>query len=301
MIGAGFASGREIALYFADTSPLSPLLGGVFCGLFCFVFLELGRLSNGDILTYSFKKIARVFLFVIKISNVIIFCAMLASCEYILLRLFNINGGTVISALLVLVCLYFGIEKIKLLNFVAVPLLLILIVFIYLRTKPTILPFKSFAMHSPILYACMNILSGGFLISTLAKDLSSSDSLNISLIVTIMLAFPLVIIYLLIQSSFSMPMPLLFAASAVNLMKVGCVILYIAVFTTLASSLYIVVEDNMQKALLITSAGLIVACFGFQPITDKLYPIIGYMGAFITFWAIFQLLFKRKKYVIQLS
>lgn len=297
MIGAGFASGREIALYFASTSPLSPLLGGVFCGLFCFVFVEMGRLSNGDILKYSFKKISKIVLILIKLSNIIIFCAMLAGCEYIILRLFNINGGTIISAGLVLICIYLGVEKLKLLNFIIVPLLLVLIGIIYFKFQPDVLPFQSFAFHTPILYACMNILSGGFLISTFAKGLKPSDSLNISLMVTVILSFLLVIIYLLIQDSFNMPMPMLFTASTVGMIKLGCVILYLAVFTTLAGSLYIVTGSDIKKAMFITSIGLVVACFGFQPITDKLYPVIGYFGAFLTLYGIFQLLFKRKKYV----
>lgn len=298
MIGAGFASGREIALYFAHTSPLSPLFGGICCGVFCFIFLELGRLSNGDILTFAFKKTAKIVLGIIKISNIIIFCAMLASCEYIFQRLLGINGGTIISALLTLVCIYFGIEKLKLLNFVAVPLLILLICLLYFKTQPIIEPFQSFVWHMPILYACMNILSGGFLVSTLAKDLTHTDSMYIATYVTVMLCFPLVIIYLLIQSSFHMPMPLLFAASTVNLMKIGCVILYIAVFTTLCSSLYIVTGDNIKMAVIITSFGLVVACFGFQQITDKLYPIIGYMGALVTFYAIFQLIYKKNRAIL---
>lgn len=296
MIGAGFASGREIALYFASTSPLSPLLGGVFCGLFCYVFIELGRLSNGDILKYSFKKISKIMLFLIKLSNIIIFCAMLAGCEYIIKRLFNINGGTLISAAFGLICIYLGVEKIKLLNFIIVPLLIFLIGIVYFKYQPHILPFQSFAFHSPILYACMNILSGGFLISTFAKGLKPSDSINISLTVTVILCFLLVVIYLLIQDSFNMPMPMLFIASTVNLINIGCIILYLAVFTTLTGSLYIVCGSDMKKATIITSIGLVVACFGFQPITDMLYPIIGYFGAFLTFYGVFQLIFKRKKY-----
>lgn len=295
MIGAGFASGREISLYFASTSPLSPLLGGLFCGVFCFVFVELGRLSNGDILSFSFKKISKIVLFLIKLSNLIIFCAMLAGCEYIIKKLYGINGGTVISAVLVLICIYLGVEKIKILNTLIVPLLIVMIGVIYLKAKPEILPFQSFSLLSPILYACMNILSGGYLVSTLAKGLKPSDSLNISLIVATIISTMLVLIYLLIQNTFNMPMPLLFTATAINLGKIGCYVLYLAVFTTLAGSLYIIVKNDIRKAMVITCIGLVVSCFGFQTITDMLYPIIGYFGAFLTAYGIFYLLFRKNK------
>lgn len=295
MIGAGFASGREISLYFASTSPLSPLIGGLFCGVFCFVFVELGRLSSGDVLAFSFKKISKLVLIIIKLSNFIIFCAMLAGCEYIFLRMFGINGGTVISAFLVLICIFLGVEKIKILNTLIVPMIIIMIGLIFYKAKPAILPFQSFSLHSPILYACMNILSGGYLVATLAKDLKPSDSLNISIIVSLILSTLLVLIYLLIQNSFNMPMPLLFTATAIGLGKIGCYVLYLAVFTTLAGSLYIIVENDIKKAMLITSIGLIVSCFGFQTITDMLYPIIGYLGVFLTAYGIFYLLFRKTK------
>ena len=300
-IGAGFASGREIALYFAATSPLSPLLGGVFCGLFCYVFVELGRISDGDILKYSFKKMSKFFLALIQLSNLIIYIAMLAGSEYIFQRLLGISGGTIISAVFCLVCIYMGVNKLKLLNAVAVPMMFVLIVFLYIKVKPPILPFQSFALHTPILYACMNILSGGYLISTFAKGLKPSDSVNISLIVTVIISSLLVLIYLLIQDCLNMPMPMLFTASAVGLIELGCIILYLAVFTTLVGSLYIITGPDMKKAMLFTSIGLVVSVFGFKELTDKLYPLMGYLGSFLVLYGIYQLVFKRKKYFAAIS
>lgn len=294
MIGAGFASGREIALYFASTSPLSPLLGGVFCGVFCYIFAELGRISDGDILSFSFRKISKFTLFLIKISNFFVFCAMLAGCEYVISRLLGIKGGAIISAALILVCLYFGIERIKVLNSIVVAALIALLLIIYFTAKPEILPFQSFSFHSPILYASMNILSGGFLISKLTKDSKPIDSLKIAVIVTIVLCAFLVIIYLLIQESFNTPMPLLFTATTVGLGKIGCIILYLAIFTTLAGSLYIIVEDNMKKAVIATSLGLLISCLGFQDIIDIFYPIIGYLGAVITLYGFVKLVYRKR-------
>ena len=110
-----------------------------------------------------------------------------------------------------------GVNKLKLLNAVAAHDVCFDI-FIH-KSKAPILPFQSFALHTPILYACMNILSGGYLISTFAKGLKPSDSVNISLIVTVIISSLLVLIYLLIQDCFNMPMPMLFTASAVGLIN----------------------------------------------------------------------------------
>ncbi|MDD4316048.1 MAG: hypothetical protein PHC84_02680, partial [Clostridia bacterium] len=217
LIGAGFASGREIALYFADTSPISPMLGGVFCGAFCYIFAELGRISHGDILGYAFKNVAKPALAVIKISNLIIFCVMLAACEFIIKNLFGISGGTVISAVFVLIVIYFGVEKLKLLNFLAVPLLVALIVYVFIVAKPAVLPFHSFYWHKPLLYAGMNILSGGFLISGLAKDIKPTDSLAISVAVAVVLSAIMVIIYLIVQEYHTLAMPLLARAAELGL------------------------------------------------------------------------------------
>ncbi len=293
LIGAGFASGREIALYFADTSPLSPLLGGVFCGLFCFVFVELGRISQGDILGRFFNKISSFTIAIIKISNIIIFCVMLAACEFIIKNLFDINGGTIISAVLVLSLIYFGVEKLKLLNFLAVPLLVGLIVYIYIAAKPEVPEFNSFYFYQPIFYAGMNILSGGFLISKLAKGINAKDSLKISLIVAVVLSALLVIIYLTIQDAFELTMPLLNRANELGLNAAASVALYLSVFTTLAGSLYIVVENNLKKALLVGSIGLVLSFAGFQKLTNWFYPIIGYAGFALTLYGAFILIFRR--------
>ena len=290
MIGAGFASGREISLYFASTSPLSPLLSGIICGLFCLIFLQLGRISNGDILSYSFGKLSKLILLLIKSGNFIIFCAMLAGSEYLIKRLFNINGGTIISALIMLIFIYLGVEKLKLLNTVIVPMIIVLIIILYFKSKPDILPFCSFNIFSPILYSAMNILSGGYLISTFSKDLSSKDCFSIAIICSIVLSFLLVVIYILIQNTFIEAIPLLFAASLINMERIGCIVLYLAIFSTLTSSLFIITKNNIKYAMLFTSIGLVVACFGFQNIVDKLYPIIGYFGIFVTIIAIYNLI-----------
>lgn len=293
LIGAGFASGREIALYFASTSPLSPLLGGVFCGIFCFIFVELGRISNGDILGYSLKRISRITLAVIKLSNIIIFCVMLAACEFIIKELFGISGGTVISAALVLFVIYFGVEKLKLLNFIAVPLLVALIVYVFVVAKPSVPLFNSFFFHQPLFYAGMNILSGGFLISKLAKDIRAKDSLQISFIAGVALSILLVIIYLIIQNDFEKAMPLLSRAKQLGVNAAACAALYLSVFTTLSGSLYIVVENNMKKALLVCSIGLVLSFAGFQELTTWFYPIIGYIGFVLTVYGAFVLVFRR--------
>lgn len=293
LIGAGFASGREIALYFADTSPLSPLLGGVFCGVFCFIFAELGRISNGDILGFSLKRISGITLAVIKLSNIVIFCVMLAACEFIIKELFGINGGTVISAALVLFVIYFGVEKLKLLNLLAVPILVALLIYIFAAAKPSVPLFNSFFFHQPLFYAGMNILSGGFLISKLAKDIQPKDSFQISAIAAVILSALLVIIYLIIQNNFEKAMPMLARAKELGINAAACAALYLSVFTTLAGSLYIVVENDMKKALLTCSIGLALSFAGFQELTGWFYPIIGYVGFALTVYGAFILVFRR--------
>ena len=46
--------------------------------------------------------------------------------------------------------------------------------------------------------------------------------------------------------------------------------------------------------MLFTSIGLVVSVFGFKELTDKLYPLMGYLGSFLVLYGIYQLVFKRK-------
>ena len=58
MVGAGFASGREVAAFFGETSLFGVVLAGLLTGALSFVFMELGRLSKGDIMGGFFGKAA---------------------------------------------------------------------------------------------------------------------------------------------------------------------------------------------------------------------------------------------------
>lgn len=108
LIGAGFASGREIALYFANTSIITPLLAGVFLGYFCYFFLELGRIYKGDISQFLGKG-SKVFDIIVRLCCLITTCAMIAASEEVVFNLFHFCGGGIITGILATDLQYTGV------------------------------------------------------------------------------------------------------------------------------------------------------------------------------------------------
>lgn len=290
MIGAGFASGREISLYFASSNIFTLIIGAAFCGLFCFIFAEVGRISGGTPLQYTLgEKYGGMAESVIRLTNIVTFCAMLAACEYVIKVLIGTNGGTVFSAVLCLLVIFLGEEKMKTINAVSLPLIVILIAVILFKSGEGVPDFKEFRLLSPIMYASMNILSSGYLIASMSKDNTPSDSVKTSVITTLILTFLMVAIYISIQKSFDKVMPLLHVAENLGLKIAACLLLYLSIFTTLTGSLLIASKKKTRPALLITSLSLVVASFGFQRLVDFFYPIIGVIGAILTAVTAFKL------------
>lgn len=282
LIGAGFASGREIALYFSHTSPLTPLLSGACLGVLCFFFLELGRLYSGDLFVL-FGKFKPVFLVLIRFFNAVVTCAMIAGGELVIYSLFGIHGGGIITGVITLITIIFGVEKLKSVNSFIVPAI-VLLVFLLLFKGDNSAPFERFSVIPAFTYATMNIISGGYFISTLSKECSRKENLAAAIISGVVLSAMLICVYVIIQKDLNASMPLMAAAERCNLKIVGNIIMYLAIYTTITSSLVVASENNIKKAAIIIAACYLVSLFSFEKIIDISYPIMGVCGAAVIAW-----------------
>ncbi|NLL56464.1 MAG: hypothetical protein GX242_04545 [Clostridiales bacterium] len=291
LIGAGFASGREIALYFSHTSPFTPLFSGACLGMLCFLFLELGRYYNGDFFVLLGK--GRIFtLGVIKFFNAVVTCAMIAGGEGVIFALFGIHGGGIITGIITIITIIFGVEKLKLINSLAVPAIILLILILLFKGNNKASMEKISVLPS-FTYATMNIMSGGYFISTLSKECSQKENAIIAIICGVLLGLMLLSVYLIIQQDLTSTMPLMSAATRYNLKIVGNLIMYLAIYTTITSSVTVSSGNNIIKAIIITAICYIVSLFSFEKIVDIFYPIMGISGAVLTFLTLFLMLQQR--------
>lgn len=293
VIGAGFASGKEVMLYFSDCGILSPFLAALLLGLFAYLFCEIGRITNGDGFALFGKGKLLLSCF-IKGAAVLVFCTTIAGCEEVFYTLFGFHGGAIITVIISLIALFAHKSVTSLISVLSVLAIVILLILILSRSQVTF-PQGKFSPLSSFLYAGMNMLTGGFFISAKTSSFTKKESFVTAVISFLLLSSMLLTVFLLCEMSASAVFPVLAAAEKIGLGTVGAVILYLAMYTTSIGTLSVAAEKKLYVALLICSLALTVACFGFETLIKKIYPAIGTAGCVITVLVIGLLVYKRNK------
>jgi uncharacterized membrane protein YkvI len=290
VIGAGFATGREISLYFGNCSIVSVFAAGFFLGFFCYVFMRLGAI-NSDIFG-AFGKCSKPVKIFVYASNIAVYCATLAGSETVFYNLFSIHGGSAISGLAVLAINVVGSKSVKILNMIGVPVIAILAALVFFRADSVPLYGKtSFVL--PLCYASMNLVTGGFFLGKLSYGATKKECAACSAMSGAILTALLFFVYCCVKGC-NGEMPFIEKAASVNLAVAGNVILYISMLTTLAGTLGIFTIGNKYSGIYITAFGLLVSCFGFQRLVDNVYPVIGAVGGAIVISATVILCFRTK-------
>ncbi|MEG2273750.1 MAG: hypothetical protein RSC44_00300 [Clostridia bacterium] len=234
-IGAGFSSGKEIALFFGNVSPSNVALSAVFTALLMALFLVAGKLNC---MPKSFAVKLGVF-----ISALISLTAMIAGSEFVMRFLTNTPLLGLILTVLGGVVVAFGIEKIKLLNTALVPLLIVTIAIVFsMVSVPQFSP--KFSISKPILYSGLDALLGGIIISREGQKLSYKQIFATCAFTGIFIGTMLFMLQTVVLNDIShSSMPVLAVAEQLG-MKWACgILITVAIFTTLVSALHIVFEQ----------------------------------------------------------
>lgn len=276
VVGAGFASGREISLYFAHTSVFTPLLSGLILTGFFYVFLSIGRTTGGNIGLLG-GKAAKIMPYLIRICSYVTMIAMIAGSEEIIFALFHIHGGSVISGVLALIVVLLGVEKIKISNLFIVPAIMIMIAMVFARQKEAV-PLERLSVVPAFSYATLNVIGAGYFAAGMSGDFSEKECVITAIIGGISITVLILAVFFSIQNDLDEAMPLLEAAKRADLAFVGNVVAYLAIFSTLTGCLSVASDNKPYLAVVITSLSFIVAVFGFRNVVDKAYPLIGAAG-----------------------
>lgn len=274
VIGAGFATGREISLFFSSCSVFSVAFAGFLLGFFCFVILRISTRFGDVFSSFGFlKKPLRAFAF---ISNFCVACATLAGTESVISCLFGINGGAVISAILCLGVVLFGVKYVKNVNVLVVPVILVLVLLVFFKDKSFDIGGRN-SIVSPFSYASMNLVTGGFFIGANAESPTKKESLICAVISGVVLTLMLLCVYFTVKNV-SAEMPFIAKADELGLGVVGNVILYLAMLTTIIGTFSVCSGKNKIAAVAVAIAALFASSFGFGNIVDTIYPVIGALG-----------------------
>lgn len=316
VIGAGFASGREIALFFGDTAPLNVALAALFMAVPEALFLVAGKLS-----VLPRGTAVKTGVFIAAFSSV---AAMLAGCDYALYELTGVLSLGVVAAVLAGVLVVGGMEKIKLANALLIPLLIALLIAVYVKNGSPVFG-GSISVVKPVRYAGLDVLMGGMVISREGKNLKGKEIALTCVFTALFLGLVLFVLQnIVLSDEMNSSMPVLAVADNVGLKIAAGVLIVIAVFTTLVSSLDVLTEsardafgsyasahpfrqgkkqpflhfaafysapENRAAAVFVNLTLIYpVSFFGFDAIVDALYPFVSLCGIAMTVFTAFNLL-----------
>lgn len=303
VIGAGFATGREIALYFQGYSPLTAaaagLLLGALCTLFC-IFPSGGTTENSHdsalrkAPSVCSKLVAAVSSAGILFAATATSAAMLAGAEELLHEVTGLPlFGTVFLAVAAL-SVAFGIEKIKILNLLTIPVLAVFVMFLYIKSGDSVINGK-IGLTAPFSYAALNIFLAGALFSKMKA--TKKEAIGAGVISGGVLFVLLFCLQNLTTKRSGFSMPVFAAATELGVPAIGGAVISIAIFTTLLSSLKLAADelkaiaqksrrlqaffpqnDGGLSVLLAATPAAFLALCGFENLVRCTYPVISVFG-----------------------
>lgn len=296
MIGAGFASGREVVSFFgAVPNMFIALIAGTLvfgCSvLFLFVGRRVQKNDIGEVNGAVFGKLRPIADVFMLFNSMTVLGAMLAGSDSLASEFIDIRPlASIILGLLCAVIAVRGMKGVLKANAVLVP---IMIVFLLVCSITAIdFPFKAQSAHirpySIVLYVSMNMILGGGVLTTVHK-LSPREIILASAVASAVIAALLMFIMGALQSSAAahadMPMLLIALKSGKSMYFICLPVIAASIFTTMLSAFKSVydylssfIKHKCLAAGIVLVVGLLVGAFGFSNVVDRLYPIIGGIG-----------------------
>ena len=311
IIGAGFASGKEIYNFFCSygiNGLWGILISNCIIGLVIYLTFKITiknnictyneftsyLVSNKKILNYSINNIMNIFLFISYIVMVSGFGAYFN-------QEFNIPAfwGSILIAILTFITFFKNINGIIKINTYLIPILIFLVILLGFKEKFFTFNISSLPLTSgfswflkSILYASYNSILLIPIIINIQNLLSDKKQVKYIIAITllIMIILSLVIFIVLnlnILEIANIEIPIVYIANkfgALYKYLYGLVIL-IAIFTTAVSQGYSFL-NNISKnkkqyficSILICSLSIAFSNIGFGKLLDILYPLLGFLG-----------------------
>ena len=315
VVGSGFASGKEILVFFSQFGNLSYLfitLAGVLFFLLFYIFLRSGKR-----LTSFFEQSKWLNLCMVFIS--IIFCASMFAGMKSLFEFFG-DWLYIVCVSLMLVCAVLvtirGVKGFEKLNCILMPAtsLIFLVVLFYAQSLSSnvMLVTDSWAgiLYAP-LYVALNTSMSAVVVAKVGDGMNKKQTFVASLFsVLLLLAFLFLGNFVLQKNSasFSSEMPFLFLVRENKYMfSLTFFVILVGCFTTLISQC-LTVKSAFEKCFKNESVASVFAVFlpfaisslGFSQIVSFLYPICSVLAIFVLGFELFFIFTntKREKHIL---
>lgn len=294
VIGAGFATGSEIVLYFKDNGYFSLLSASVIMGIFSVAFCYFGKLKKEATLVKNLSKIVVFF------SSIVTYCVMISGVSELIATQFSVKYFGIITAFAVAILMLYDIKIIKLLNLIIVPLIVVIMLILLIVSGGEI--GHGFNIISSFKYAGMNMLLGGYFLSDEGEDLTGKQIVYVGLLVALVMGLLMSVCYFISMQATTAGMPVFEVARKFELGGLAASVVFLAIFTTLIGSgrvfASILEEFFPCKALifiLVFALGCLFDGLDFAALIDFCYGYIGKIGFVVCMAVIVSLIFHLTK------
>lgn len=302
IIGAGFATGQEVLLYFKNCAPVVAVFAGFLLGGLCSFFMWLGSRSgkaeDGAFLLGKCKVFYDLSVF---ICAFITFIAMFSGAEVLIMSVFNIAHTGILCIVAAAVFSAKGLKGLKVINCLAVPLIIVFIVVIFAKNG-VVFKAGNYNFFNGIAYAGLNIMLASGVMFRIGKT-SSEKAVSVAGIASgLGLAVMLFMLTILVSGRVG-EMPVYIAAKALGLQKIAGAVIFLAVFTTMVSALE-QSADVLSRILPHKSLAVPTVCLMAYPVTlllsfsetvTYLYPIVSAAGILLLGAAVYRALRIKQK------
>lgn len=297
IVGAGFATGKEIILFFGNGGYLAPLFTGIAMGACASLFLYVGKiaskLKNKGLFGGKIFAAAKVgFLLVIELCMLLTMTTMTGGMQ----KLFGDSAekrvvGFVIAALCVGLSST-GAKAVRRINLALVPVLFILLSVLFYKSSKDITPLP-IDLGKSVSYLSMNMLLGGCLTVKDGERASTADIISIGAMCAVVLGTMTFFVYCVASDYPMSDMPVYSLCMAHGMGALGAVAVGIAILTTLAGAakslgdgLYAVMPSKAGVTCALMLLTLASYGWNFASAVNMFYPFIAAVAS-----AVFALVF----------
>lgn len=313
IIGAGFASGREIYLFFGKFGKMGQLgiiISGIFTGIIIYNTLKV--INKKEIHTYTdllektnfkYKNINKIIKIIVMIFELISFYIMVAGFSAYMKQTYNlpIYLSSTIFVLISYLIFKKSLKGMIKANIILVPILLIFIIYLGLKNIPYIMQNNFISeinidkkgwLISSILYTSYNSIILIPVLVTMKEYIKNKKQIimisTISALTIIILSF--CIFGLLLKGSFfiqelDLPLIEITLEFGKTFSYIYGFIIIVSIFTSAISTGYSFLENICKSKktynimlIFISITAILVSNIGFSNLVNFLYPLFGILG-----------------------
>ena len=271
LIGAGYATGREVSQYFGRASVLTVVLAALAIALLSVLFLYVGMRAGEPKGKW------------LQVYRTLLSLAAVASCGVMIAAGRALLGGVwtplILGAIGVVLSatdrLFHGA------NLVAVPLLVILVLSALSDADPTPLG-SGFLVGNALNYAGMNLLFEGELLRKEGRDMTPRAILIAGIAITGVMTFLLLAMRSMVGDSPSaLPFAKVCIAQGKEVVVKGVIVT--AILTNIAGAMRLVPDGFacLSRGITLAAAttlSFVIGGFAFADLVRCVYPVMGWMG-----------------------